>query len=297
MYDPRLRCTFLCLPGIECHHFSTINNTQAALPHGGTRPDDVRRMLEVYREGRTAPLSPVSPSGPISGVRHPHLFARELAYVIERCDSGTEDDSRTILQLYLEGTKSLPLAVTYAQRNKAHSTMLWDSLISYCLDPKPQLSRKRKGKKKDSVADKENGHLFGALLEVAARSGADLSHLVSKIPKGMQIEGLRPRLIASIADYRVKVQMHKAAADILNKDKVDLLRELAQKSRRGTRVELQVSGGDSWETGNDPNGNGTDELESLTAKAKGKVKSLIEKKGDRLSVHPERTGIKALAIR
>ena len=275
--------------------FSLQSITQAALPHGGTRPDDVRRMLEVYREGRTAPLSPGSPSGPISGVRHPHLFARELAYVIERCDSGTEDDSRTILQLYLEGAKSLPLAVTYAQRNKAHSTMLWDSLISYCLDPKPQLSRKRKGKKKDSVADKENGHLFGALLEVAARSGADLSHLVSKIPKGMQIEGLRPRLIASIADYRVKVQMHKAAADILNKDKVDLLRELAQKSRRGTRVELQVSGGDLGGRGNDPNGNGTDELESLTAK--GKVKSLIEKKGDRLSVHPERTGIKALAIR
>ena len=259
--------------------FLYYNNTQAALPHGGTRPDDVRRMLEVYREGRTVPLSPGSPSGPISGIRHPHLFARELAYVVERCGSGTEDDSRTILQLYLEGAKSLPLAVTYAQRNKDHSTMLWDSLVSYCLDPKPQLSRKRKGKKKESVADKENGHLFGALLEVAARSGADLSHLVSKIPKGMQIEGLRPRLIASIADYRVKVQMHKAAADILNKDKVDLLRELAQKSRRGTRVGLQeVSGGDLGGRGNDPNGSGDDELESLTAKVK--VKALIEKKGE-----------------
>lgn len=257
-------------------------------------------MLEVYREGRTTSSSPGSPSGPISGVRYPHLFARELAYVIDRCGSGSEEDSRTILQLYLEGAKSLPLAVAYAQRNKAHSTMLWDSLVSYCLDPKPQLTRKRKGKRKDSISDKEDGHLFGALLEVAARSGADLSHLVSKIPKGMQIEGLRPRLIASIADYRVKVQMHKAAAEVLNKDKVDLLRELAQKSRRGTRIGLSAVADNSEMESFVENGSGADEPEGLAAKAKIDAKALIEKKGDRLSMHPERTGIirsKALAIR
>lgn len=257
-------------------------------------------MLEVYREGRTTSTSAGSPSGPISGVRYPHLFARELAYVIDRCGSGSEDDSRMILQLYLEGAKSLPLAVAYAQRNKAHSTILWDSLVSYCLDPKPQLARKRKGKRKESISDKEDGHLFGALLEVAARSGADLSHLVSKIPKGMQIEGLRPRLIASIADYRVKVQMHKAAAEVLNKDKVDLLRELAQKSRRGTRIGLSAVTGKSEGKSTGEKGSGTNEYEGLAAKAKTNAKSLIEKKGDRLSMHPERTGIirsKALAIR
>lgn len=179
--------------------------------------------------------------------------------------------------------------------------MLWDSLVSYCLDPKPQLTRKRKGKKKDSISDKEDGHLFGALLEVAARSGADLSHLVSKIPKGMQIEGLRPRLIASIADYRVKVQMHKAAAEVLNKDKVDLLRELAQKSRRGTRIGLSPVIDHSERESSGENGSCCfDEPEGLAAKAKINAKSLIEKKGDRLSMHPERTGIirsKALAIR
>ena len=257
-------------------------------------------MLEVYREGRTTSNSPGSPSRPISGVRYPHLFARELAYVIDRCGSGSEDDSRTILQLYLEGAKSLPLAVAYAQRNKVHSTMLWDSLVSYCLDPKPQLTRKRKGKRKDSISDKEDGHLFGALLEVAARSGADLSHLVSKIPKGMQIEGLRPRLIASIADYRVKVQMHKAAAEVLNKDKVDLLRELAQKSRRGTRIGFSAVTDNSEMGGFGENGSSADAPEALAAKTKIDAKALIEKKGDRLSMHPERTGIirsKALAIR
>jgi len=249
-------------------------------------------MLEVYREGRTVSNSPSSPLGPISGVRHPHLFARELAYVIDRCGSGTEDDSRIILQLYLEGAKSLPLAVAYAQRNKAHSKMLWDSLVSYCLDPKPQSTRKRKGKRKESISEKQDGHLFGALLEVAARSGADLAHLVGEIPKGMQIEGLRPRLIASIADYRVKVQMHKAASHVLNKDRVDLLRELAQKSRRGTRIEGRSFAGEKESVNN--------EHPCLADKSKINAKALIEKKGDRLSVHPERTGIirsKALAIR
>lgn len=235
-------------------------------------------MLEVYREGRTTSNLPGSPSGPIRGIRYPHLFARELAYVIDRYGSGSEEDSRTILQLYLEGAKSLPLAVAYAQRNKAHSTMLWDSLVSYCLDPKPKLTRKRKGKRKDSISDKEDGHLFGALLEVAARSGADLSHLVSKVPKGMQIEGLRPRLIASIADYRVKVQMHKAAAEVLNKDKVDLLRELAQKSRRGTRIGLSAVTDNNEMESLDENGSGADDPEGLAAKAKIDAKALIEKR-------------------
>lgn len=238
--------------------------------------------------------------GPIGGVRHPHLFARELAYVIEHCGSGTEADARIILQLYLEGAKSLPLAVGYAQRNKAHSAMLWDSLISYCLDPKPQLTRTRaKAKRKGSVDIKGDGSLFGTLLEVAARSGADLAHLVSKIPKGMQIEGLRPRLIAAISDYRVKVQMHEAAAKVLNKDKIDLIRELSHKSRRGVRIVFDDDNTDSSNA--DVSNSGTSaESEVSTGKPKIDVLSLVEEKGSRLFIYPERTGVirsKSLAIR
>mmetsp|Transcript_19172 Transcript_19172/g.38627 ORF Transcript_19172/g.38627 Transcript_19172/m.38627 type:complete len:258 (+) Transcript_19172:1478-2251(+) len=257
-------------------------------------------MLEVCREGQTN-----STSQGIGEVRHPHLFARELAYVIEHCGSDKKEDARMILQLYLEGAKSLPLAVGYAQRNKTYSAMLWDALISYCLDPKPQAARSRaRGKRKGSTDKKEDGSLFGALLEASARSGADLAHLVSKIPKGMQIEGLRPRLIAAISDYKIKVQMHEAAVRVLNKDKIDLIRELSHKSRRGVRIVFDEDGVYSskrTDTAIDSNSSaGPAPVLASARKSKIEALSLIEEKGQRLYVHPERTGVirsKALAIR
>ena len=206
---------------------------QAALPYGGTRPGDVRRMLEVCREGKgSKPTS--NHANSVASVRHPHLFARELAYVIECCSTGTEEDVRNIVLLYLEGARSLPLAVAYTQKNHMHSSMLWELLVSYCIKSKSSNTETYNGN--NEKANAEDGSLFGSLLEVAARCGADLSKLVLKIPKGMRIEGLRPKLVAAIADYRLKLKINEAAAEILLKDKVSLLREFSHRSRRGVRV-------------------------------------------------------------
>jgi len=179
---------------------------KAALHYGGARPDDVRRMLEERRRKSTGSS----------------LFARELAFVIKTYGSDTEEDSRKILELYLEGAKSLPIAVEYAEQNSKHSAVLWEMLVARCIQ---------------SGGD---GSLFGALLEAAARCGADLAHLVSQIPEGMRIEGLRPRLIAAVADYRLKLKIHESASDVLSQDKVGLLRELCHRSRRGLRVVSHV---------------------------------------------------------
>lgn len=153
-------------------------------------------------------------------VQHPNHFAIELAYVIEHFGKGTEEDAKEILDLYLNGAKSLMLAVSYAQRNADYSSELWKILIDYCL--------------KDE--DNKDGSLFGSLLECAALSGADLAHLVTQIPQGMNVEGLRPRLVAAVADYRWKLKMHEAASNIGTNERVVLLRELAHRSRRGTRI-------------------------------------------------------------
>ena len=96
-----------------------------ALPHGGIRSDDVRNVLEKCRSG--------SNSSDIS-VRYPHLFAHELAFVIERSGAGSENDAREVLTLYLEGVVSLPLAVEYVERHTSFSSMLWEALVSYCLN-------------------------------------------------------------------------------------------------------------------------------------------------------------------
>lgn len=82
------------------------------------------------------------------------------------------------------------------------------------------------------------GALFGNLLEAAAHTGSDLASLVSRIPEGMSIEGLRPKLIAAVKDYRYKVKLHENVDGLLVEDKVSILRELNNVSRRGERLFL-----------------------------------------------------------
>ena len=106
-------------------------------------------------------------------------FSLELAYIIEHYCEETEAEAFGVLDLYLEGVKSLMLAVSYAQRQKKYSALLWDRLINYCLS--------------NETGQAGNGTLFGALLEASALSGADLARLVARIPPGMNVEGLRPR--------------------------------------------------------------------------------------------------------
>jgi hypothetical protein len=163
------------------------------------------------------------------------MFAHELAYVIERTGKVSEEDSKQVLLLYLEGVVSLPHAVEYAERNLPHSAILWDSLVSYCLNTNPSGSLR---------SDGLDGKLFGSLMEVSARSGANLAHLVSKIPKNMRIDGIRHRLVAAISDYQTKLKLHENAFHVFSKDKIDLLREHCHRSRRGTRVDLYSSAQD-----------------------------------------------------
>ncbi len=181
---------------------------RATIPHGGVDAMNVRERLGSYRGGRAD--SPV--------------FARELAFVIEKFGKGTLDEAKEVLNLYLLGAKNLSMAVAFAERDTKHSKDLWEMLVEHCTisDPSSDAS--------------EKGALFGSLLEAAAHCGADLASLVSSIPEGMSIEGLRPKLIAAIADYRHKVQIHKYTADALAEDKVSLLRELCHLSRRGERA-------------------------------------------------------------
>ena len=134
------------------------------------------------------------------------------------------------LQLYLRGADNLFLAVSFAERSVANSSALWDALVGHCtagIDPSEA------GGTTDE--DGPPGALFGSLLEAAARCGADLATLVSRIPEGVAIEGLRPKLVAAIADYKLKVRMHEQVDDLLNEDKVSLVRELTNMSRRGAR--------------------------------------------------------------
>lgn len=165
-----------------------------------------------------------------------YLLARELAYVIRKSNHPTKADAQTVLLLYLESAKSLRLAVSYAESNKTHSVMLWNKIVSFCLDSVNSTAENIIDDHSSSSASTSSWSLFGALLEAAAQCGADLANLVSQIPDGMRIDGLRQMLVAAVSDYRMLLKMHEDALDVSGMDKVSIMRELAHRSRRGSRV-------------------------------------------------------------
>mmetsp|Transcript_26384 Transcript_26384/g.61383 ORF Transcript_26384/g.61383 Transcript_26384/m.61383 type:complete len:175 (-) Transcript_26384:1522-2046(-) len=141
-----------------------------------------------------------------------------------------------MLDLYLTGAESVTLAASYAQRNTKHAAVLWDTLIQHCLDA-------RLG---------DDGTLFGSLLEAAALCGADLALLVTRIPEGMNVHGLRPKLVKAVGDYRLKLKMHEASKETGETEKIGLLRELGHRSRRGTRFHPLTSPKPTSTTADEP---------------------------------------------
>jgi vacuolar protein sorting-associated protein 41 len=187
---------------------------KVVLQLGTIGPIEVGKLLEIERRG---------------GAGVSNIFALELAYIMENYGNKNEADALLILELYLKGAESLMLAVSFAQRTKSHSKKLWEKLIEYCL---------LKSTSEKSSDGGCSGILFGSLLEAAALSGADLSHLVAQIPKGMQVEGLRPRLIAAVADYRLKVLLHSKSNEIAAIEKGMLFLESSRRSSRGMRYDF-----------------------------------------------------------
>jgi hypothetical protein len=129
---------------------------------------------------------------------------------------------------------------------------LWETLIAHCLSSRTA----------DGGVD---GRLFGSLLEAAALCGGDLAKLVAKIPPGMQVEGLRPRLVAAVADYRLKVKLHETSSDVAIKEKILLVLEEALRARRGVRISLVADKREKEEARNKPPLNETKQSPSTRA--------------------------------
>jgi vacuolar protein sorting-associated protein 41 len=211
---------------------------QVVLQLGGIQPMEIAKLLQAERsKGSNVAVLMRS-------------FALELAYILENFGDDGADESKLILDLYLQGCRSLMLAVSYAQRTPSRSEQLWESLIDHCLSDKQaqQPSAARASDpgsfKSQTKSGKISGSLFGSLLEAAALSGADLAHLVQQIPPGMAVEGLRPRLVSAVADSRFKVQMQEMARDIASTERMSLVRELEHRSRRGMRYSRPVAPGE-----------------------------------------------------
>ena len=62
------------------------------------------------------------------------------------------------------------MSFEFAERNINYSSLLWEALVTYCLNAETG-GKTSKGRWGDESG--KNGELFGLLLEVAARSGAE----------------------------------------------------------------------------------------------------------------------------
>ena len=116
--------------------------------------------------------------------------------------------------LYLNECSSVFLGVQFAADHTTCRELLWEIVVSHCL-------RTEK---------------LGELLECAASIGADLSTLVAKIPRGMEIQNLKAKLLGSIETYRVLVKSHEVATVVSGQDRLSLLRETTHTVRRGVRM-------------------------------------------------------------
>ena len=211
-----LRDSSCVFQGVEAFRVPDTNTPllaflKIALQTGAVAAAEIAKKLEVERKGRDG---------------NGQTFALELAFIMEHFGGENDDEARLILDLYLKGVKSLMLAVSFAQRSRHYSAILWKILIDYCMETFVSDTNVAQG-----------GTMFGSLLEAAALSGGDLASLISQIPPGMAIEGLRPRLVATVADYRLKVQIGENASRVASEDRIALLREVEYRSRRGLRVD------------------------------------------------------------
>merc|ERR1711862_382198 len=142
-----------CNVGVNDCDSPFMNFLKAAIPLGGLRIIEVRRLIEErrkYLKDNTASTS-----------NNSKAFSHELAYIMECSDSGTIENAKSILQLYIDSSTSLNLAVAYAERNHKYSKELWQTLVHHCIKKAQQ---------------------FGELLESAALYGANISEIIKQIP-------------------------------------------------------------------------------------------------------------------
>jgi len=98
----------------------------------------------------------------------------------------------------------------------------------------------------DFALESNRAENLGELLESAALCGADLSKLVAEIPRGIEISGLKQKLLAAVTDYRNVLSIHIESEKVGKEDHLHLLRCKSHIIRRGVSCQLlgnEIAGG------------------------------------------------------
>jgi hypothetical protein len=77
---------------------------------------------------------------------------------------------------------------------------------------------------------------IGTAVMMEKDQGVDPAQLISKIPMGMRVPGLRDKLVKIISDYTMQLQLRESCNLVLKADCFELLKKLCYQQRRAMRV-------------------------------------------------------------
>ena len=138
-------------------------------------------------------------------------FYPELIFIL----GITGGQSETALKLIIEELRDVKMAIEFVQEQ--NDDALWDSLISMSI--------------------KNPKFLSGFLEHIGAH--IDPLKLIERIPNGVEVEGLRDRLVKIISDYNLQMSLREGCNVILKADCVSLAKRLNAGQNAAMKVSTQ----------------------------------------------------------
>lgn len=134
---------------------------------------------------------------------------REMVFLLGRMGNTNE-----ALSLLIEKLKDIKEAIKFVEKH-SHDQGLWDELINKSIN---------------------NADFVACLLENIGSHINPLT-LISKIPKGLEIKGLRNKLVKIINDYTLQTSLSEGCRDVLKADCVILANKLYEGLRQGHHID------------------------------------------------------------
>jgi len=129
-------------------------------------------------------------------------------------------NTKEALALIIEELEDVPQAIDFIK--DSHDSSLWADLVDRSL-------------KSPRFIAGLLGHI-GTAVMMEKTQGVDPAQLISKIPLGMRVPGLRDRLVKIISDYTMQLQLRESCNLVLKADCFVLLDKLVYKQTRAMRV-------------------------------------------------------------
>eukprot|EP01114_Cavostelium_apophysatum_P004970 TRINITY_DN1546_c0_g1_i1.p1 TRINITY_DN1546_c0_g1~~TRINITY_DN1546_c0_g1_i1.p1 ORF type:complete len:976 (-),score=258.51 TRINITY_DN1546_c0_g1_i1:28-2796(-) len=166
---------------------------------------DYKLLLPFLRQSNYYPLSKA-----LQACEEKNLWP-EMVFLMGRMGNNKQG-----LLLLIEKIGDVKQAIDFIETQ--NDDELWDDLIDYSM---------------------KNAHFVSSLLEHIG-AYVDPVKLIKRIPSGMEIVGLRDRLVKIISDYNLQMSLREGCMEILKADCVDLAQKLHRGQRRALKVETEI---------------------------------------------------------